>query len=92
MSRYGMFLNGITAPLSSPCTKCAPERLNTSQIRSRVVVVIDLPASISCQCLAEKRNEIHALLAIAVALSAGRGFDYASTFSIHWHKFSRLGL
>ena len=45
-------------PLSRPCSKRATGTRKTSQIRSRVVTVIGLPASICCQCLAEKPNEI----------------------------------
>ena len=45
-------------PLSRPRSRRATGTRKTSQILSKVVTVIVLPASICCQCLAEKPNEI----------------------------------
>lgn len=45
-------------PLSSPRTSRSMGTRKTSQMRSRVRTVMGRPASICCQCRAEKPNEI----------------------------------
>jgi hypothetical protein len=47
-----------TPGLSRPSIRLASETAKTSPIRSRVRTVIGRPASICCQCRAEKPNEI----------------------------------
>jgi len=56
-------------PRSSPSINCAARMENVSHIRRRVVTVMGLPASICCQCRAEKTKSDHVFLSEPLGLA-----------------------